>query len=100
MSEIINIQTMKNKFYEKIAANEKQFNGVSISREQYEGKINRLVELQNDKSIKKEQKDYRMLERFEVLEVDIEGQKIRKLVKKGTEKRLICAEVSLIYFIL
>ncbi|XP_063850958.1 KRAB-A domain-containing protein 2-like [Scylla paramamosain] len=43
-------------------------------------------------NIKKTQKDYRLLRKYEILEVTVEGITVKKLQKKGTNLRFVCAE--------
>ena len=91
---------IKQKFYEKLENFEPdKYNSYSISRVDYEATMQRIIQMQ-DNTIKKERSDYRIISRFDVLEVNIEGQNIRKLVKKGTELRYVCQEVKSKYFLL
>ena len=87
-----NINEMKNKYYEKLKNLPK--NSYAMNRTECESTMARLIQLEKDRSIKKEMRDYRLIKRFDVLEVTIEGQKIQKLVKKETELRFVCEEVS------
>ncbi|XP_064083969.1 KRAB-A domain-containing protein 2-like [Macrobrachium nipponense] len=43
-------------------------------------------------NIKKTQKDYRLLRKYEILAVTVEGITVKKLQKKETHLRLLCAE--------
>ena len=90
---------IKEKFYAKSGNFEPdKCNAYSvISRVDYEAIMQRIIQLQ-DKTIKKEKRDYWIISRFDVLEVNIEGQNIRKLVKKGTELRYVCQEVKIKIF--
>ena len=42
-----------------------------ITRKEYAEKLQRLIQLENDHSIKKAKSDYRLLEKFDVLELTI-----------------------------
>jgi hypothetical protein len=68
-----------------------------ITREEYAAKLQRLIQLENDHSIKKEKSDYRLLDKFDVLELNVEGVRVQKLIKKRTELRFVCKEVFLIF---
>ena len=76
---------IKEKFYAKLGNFEPdKCNAYSvISRIDYEAIMQRIIQLQ-DKTIKKEKRkrDYWIISRFDVLEVKIEGQNIRKLIYK------------------
>ncbi|KAI1702435.1 hypothetical protein Ddc_17065 [Ditylenchus destructor] len=50
------------------------------------------MELESDNSIKKSAEDYRLLGKFDILTVDVEGTTVKKLVKKGTQLRYVCKE--------
>ena len=91
MSEI------KKKFYEKLEnSGPQKHNSYTINRADYDSTMHRIIQLHEDNAVKKEDRDYRIISRFEVLEVNIEGQNIRKLVKKGTQLRYICHEVIIL----
>lgn len=93
---------IKKKFYEKLEnfGPTKQ-NSITVSRADYDLMMHRILQLQEDKAIRKDERDYRIINRFEVLEVNIEGQNIRKLVKKGTQLRYVSHEVRILgYFYL
>ena len=76
---------IKEKYYAKLGNFEPdKCNAYSvISRVDYEAIMQRIIQLQ-DKTIKKEKRkrDYWIISRFDVLEVKIEGQNIRKLIYK------------------
>ena len=81
---------MKDKFESKLS------NSTIMTREEYSAKLQRLIELEHDHSTKKERSDYHLLKKFDVLEVNMEGVRVQKLVKKGTECRFVCKEVIII----
>jgi hypothetical protein len=87
------MDSTKTKFTEKLnSAN--AFNAYTrITREQYEMKLQRLLELQSNNSIKKTQEDYRLINKCDVLNVTVEGITIKKLVKKESHLRFVCEEV-------
>ena len=62
-----------------------------LLREEYERVISRLNELKQSNPTKTKQ-DYRLLQKYEILEVTIEGTTVQKLQKKGTQLRFVCAE--------
>jgi hypothetical protein len=92
---MVGIEMMKEKFYEKLNFTiiNSSTNKKSLSKKEYEDTIARLLQLQNNKATEKNQKDYRLCNRFDILEINLEGQKIQRLVKKGTEKRIVFNEV-------
>lgn len=65
-----------------------------ITRANYSAKLQRLIQLETDHSIKKENYDYKLQQKFDVMEIDVEGVKIQKLMKKGSNLRFVCKEVS------
>jgi len=77
------------KFYEKI----KNSVYACLPRAEYAEIVNRLTVLNQDKSIKKEKKDYRLLLRYELQQLNIEGMLVQRLLLKGTDKRFVCKEV-------
>ncbi|XP_068246721.1 KRAB-A domain-containing protein 2-like [Palaemon carinicauda] len=60
-------------------------------REEYERVISRLNELEQSNPTKTKE-DHRLLQKYEILEVTIEGTTVQKLQKKGTQLRFVCAE--------
>lgn len=65
-----------------------------ITREDYSAKLQRLIQLETDHSIKKENNDYKLQQKFDVLELDVEGVRVQKLMKKRTNLRFVCKEVN------
>jgi hypothetical protein len=88
------MDSSKTKFTEKLnSANEFNAANALITREQYEVKLQHLLDLQSNNSIKKTQQDYRLINKCDVLNVTIEGITVKKLVKKGSLLRFVCKEV-------
>ena len=58
-----------------------------LTRQQYDAIVNRLLEMRNN-DVRKSTKDYRMLNKYEVFDVNAE----KKLRKVGTVKRYLCIE--------
>ncbi|XP_063884390.1 KRAB-A domain-containing protein 2-like [Scylla paramamosain] len=88
------MENRKTDFYSKlIAAEEKKASNTSslLYRNECEQIMNRLDELKRV-NIKKTLKDYRLLRKYEILEVTVEGITVKKLQKKGTNLRFVCAE--------
>lgn len=88
------MENRKTDFYSKlVTAEEKKASNTSslLYRNEYEQIMNRLDELKRA-NIKKTQKDYRLLRKYEILEVTVEGITVKKLLKKGTHLRFVCAE--------
>ena len=88
------MESKKSVFHTKLleAEDKKATNCSSlIHREDYERIISRLKELKQANPTKTKQ-DYRLLQKFELLEVTIEGTTVQQLQKKGTQLRFICAE--------
>ena len=88
------MENRKTDFYSKLVKAEegKASNASSLlHRNEYEQIMNRLGELKSD-NIKKTQKDYRLLRKYEILEVAVEGITVNKLQKNGTNLRFVCAE--------
>lgn len=70
-----------------------------ITREDYSAKLQRLIQLETDHSIQKAKSDYKLAEKFDVLELDVEGIKVQKLIKKGTNLRFVSKEVNVLFTI-
>ena len=87
------MELQKTKFNDKMVSTNFSNSGYVISRDEYATKLQRLLDVQNNHSIKKNWSDYKMGDRFDVLSVTIEGITVQKLVKKGTELRFVCKEV-------
>ncbi|XP_068221351.1 KRAB-A domain-containing protein 2-like [Palaemon carinicauda] len=88
------MESKKSLFQTKILESEekKATNSSSLfPREEYERVISRLNELKQSIPTKTKQ-DYRLLRKYEILEVTIEGTTVQKLQKKGTQLRFVCAE--------
>ncbi|XP_068236950.1 KRAB-A domain-containing protein 2-like [Palaemon carinicauda] len=60
-------------------------------REEYDRVISRLNERKQSNPTNTK-KDYRLLQKYELLEVTIKGTTVQKLQKKGTQLRFVCAE--------
>ena len=85
---MVGIQIMKEKFYEKLTfsfLNDSK-NKTSMSKEDYDALIARLLQLQNNQNAVKEKRDYHLCKRFDILEINFEGQQIQRLVKKKPKK--------------
>lgn len=54
-----------------------------LKKWEYEEIINRMKELEKHE-VKKTQKDYRLLRKYDIMEITVEGTTVQKLVKKGT----------------
>jgi hypothetical protein len=63
------------------------------SRADYSVILDRLLELENDNSLKKQGNDYKNSKKYDVLVLNVEGVTVHKLVKKGTNLRYVCSEV-------
>ncbi|XP_068250814.1 KRAB-A domain-containing protein 2-like [Palaemon carinicauda] len=88
------MESKKSIFQTKILESEekKATNSLSLfPREEYEQVISRLNELKQYNPTKTKL-DYRLLQKYEILEVTIEGTTVQKLQKKDTQLRFICAE--------
>jgi hypothetical protein len=83
------MDSTKSKFTEKLNS----ANAFRITREQYEVKLQRLLDLQSDNSIKKTPEDYRLIKKCDVLNVTVEGITVNKLVKKESRLPFVCEEV-------
>lgn len=77
---------VKQKFDERIHQNNST---ALLSRIQYNENLDRLLELSTCTSIQKQSSDYRLIGKYDVVELQIEGVTVRKLVKKGTSMRFI-----------
>jgi hypothetical protein len=92
------MEIAKHKFEEKInyLARVKKENALFISRERYNSQLQRLLELHQDQTIKKTSYDYRLSKRFAISETELDGVRVRRLVKVGTQLAFVCQEVCLI----
>lgn len=62
-----------------------------MKKREYEEIVNRMKELEKPE-VKKTQKDYRLLRKYDIMEISIERTTVQKLVKKGTVFRYVRAE--------
>lgn len=85
---------MEAKFNEKFSSLSTRKESFLLPKDEYSTILQRLDQLANDRTIKKENKDYKMERKYQILEVIHEGQKYRKLVKKGTQLRFVAKEVN------
>ena len=80
------MENRKTDFYSKlVTAEEKNASNTSslLYRNEYEQILNRLDEVKRA-NIKKTRKDYRLLRKYEILEVTVEGITVKKLQKKNS----------------
>lgn len=75
---------MEQKFLEDLEAlsSNKNYNSIELTRSDCQEIIQRLNELQVPGE-KREKKDYRLLNKYEVKKIDVEGHSIETLQKKG-----------------
>ncbi|KAG7154781.1 KRAB-A domain-containing protein 2-like [Homarus americanus] len=74
------------------AEKEKSYNASSLlPRREYESNVDRLMELEKPE-VKRTQMDYRLLNKYAVMEISVEGTTVQKLIKKGTALQYVCAE--------
>ena len=59
-----------------------------LTTEKYYQILHRLIELENNVK-KKTHKDYCMLNKFVLIEFNVEGEVIKKLTKRGTQSRYV-----------
>ncbi|XP_068240285.1 uncharacterized protein [Palaemon carinicauda] len=80
---------------EKESEEKKATNSSSLfPREEYEPVTSRLNKLKQSNPSKAKH-DYRLLQKYEILEVTIKGTTVQKLQKKGTQLRFYCEECQL-----
>lgn len=85
---------MKEKFDSELseAQENKSYNTSGLMKKcEYEEIVNRMKELEKPE-VKKTQKDYRLLRKYDIMEISVEGTTVQKLVKRGTVLRYVCAE--------
>lgn len=74
------------------AQEKKSYNASGLMKKcEYEEIVNQMKELEKPE-VKKTQKDYRLLRKYDVMEISVEGTTVQKLVKKGTVLRYVCSE--------
>ena len=70
----------------------KSYNASGLMKKcEYEEIVERMKELEKSE-VKKTQKDYRLLRKYDILEISVEETTVQKLVKKRTVLRFVSAE--------
>ena len=93
------MDSFKQKFEVKIAelCENKQINAFSfITKDEYNKKLKRIIQLKADANIKKENQDYRLLRNYDVMEIMCDGVAVHRLIRAQNKKQIACIEVLFI----
>ncbi|KAI6648407.1 hypothetical protein LOD99_14085 [Oopsacas minuta] len=63
-----------------------------FTKDDYQATIERIQSLDEDKSIQKNPKDYRLVKKFEILEIQVDGIIIKKLKKQASQQQFVFFE--------
>ena len=88
-------------FYEKLSelVSKKAKNATFLTKNDYNKILLRLTELNQNPQSKKEHSDFRLLQRYEILEFECNGATIKRLVKAETQLQIVCLEVVVVLII-
>ena len=63
-----------------------------FTKDEYQATVERIQSLQEDKIIHKTPKDYRIMKKYEILEIQVDGIVIKKLKKQASQQQLVFFE--------